>query len=155
MAASLRSILIGTKQLDYHRFHVLSLALGVFVITFVAYALELFTVSGGLVFIPFYAAIVGMIAGCWVGYARNGLLFAWLVTYTSLLGYHADHAFFGLSRRGFTEQFAYFVRLDGLVFLAVEGVVLGTLAFILGTLVRWGINSFQSIVAPMLAEKGN
>ena len=155
MASALRSILTGTKRSKYHRYLVLTLALGVFATTFAAYALGLFYVSGGIVFIPFYAAIVGMIAGCWVGYSRSGLLFAWVVTYTSLLGFHADHAFFGLSSRGFAEQLAYFVRLDGLIFLAVEGIVLGTLAFILGFLVRWGIDSFRSNVALTPDGKGN
>lgn len=152
MVSSLQSILIGTKQSDYPTSLVLALGLGVFVTTFAAYALELFFVSGGLVWIPLHAAIVGLIAGCWVGYSQNGLLFAWLVSYTSLLGYHADSAVSEFSE--FTEQLTYFVRLDGLVFLAVEGIVVGTVAFILGSIVRWGINSFRSdaTLAPMSRE---
>lgn len=155
MAHSLRSFLFGTKQSEHHRHLVFAIALGVFVTTFAAYALGLFYVSGGVVFIPFHAALVGMIAGCWVGYSRRGVLFAWVVTYTSLLGYHADHAFLGLSGRGFAEQLTYFVRLDGLVFLAVEGIILGTLAFVLGALVRWGLDSFRNTVAPKRADKGS
>lgn len=153
MTASLRSILVGTRQSAYHRYLVVALALGVFVTTSAAYALGIFSVSGGVVFVPFYAAVVGMVAGCWVGYSRNGLLFAWLVTYTSLLGYHADHAFFGLSGREFGDRLAYFVRPDGVTFLAVEGIVLGTLAFALGFAVRRGIDSFRSGAATTAAGK--
>lgn len=153
MTAPLRSILVGTKRSAYHRYLVLVLALGAFATTFAAYALGLFYVSGGVVFIPFYAAVVGMVAGCWIGYARRGLLFAWLVTYTSLLGYHADHAFFGLSGRAFGDQVAYFVRSDGLAFLAVEGLVLGTLAFVLGSVVRWGFDALRSGAATTAAGK--
>lgn len=153
MTASLRSILVGKKQSAYHRYLVVALALGVFVTSLAAYALGVFSVSGGVVFIPFFAAVVGMLAGCWVGYSRSGLLFAWLVTYTSLLGYHADHAFFGLSGREFGDQLAYFVRSDGLAFLAVEGLVLGTLAFVLGFTVRWGIDSLRTGAATTAAGK--
>lgn len=154
MVFSLRSICLGTNQSDYHYYLVFSLALGAFVINLAAYALGLFSVSGGVVFLPFHAAIVGMIAGFWIGYSRSGLLFAWVVTYTSLLGYHADHAFFGLSGRGFAEQLTYFVRLDGLVFLAVEGIALGTLAFILGSLVRGGIDLFRSELPSKITDRG-
>ena len=142
MSPSLRSSLLGTQQTSRHRYRVLGLALGVFVTSFVAYSLGIFSVSGGLVWIPMYAVIVGMIAGCWVGYSQSGLLSAWVVTYTSLLGYHADHAVSQLS--GFTEQFVYFVRPDGLVFLGVEAIVFGTVAFLLGSLMRWGIHLFRS-----------
>lgn len=152
MSPSLRSILLGTRQPEHHRFIVLGLALGVFVTTYAAYDLGIFSVSGGIVWIPFHAAIVGMIAGCWVGYSQIGLLFAWVVTYTSLLGYHADHAVSQLS--GFTEQLAYFVRPDGLVYFGVEAVVFGTLAFLLGSLVRWGIDSFRSGATPSPSNNG-
>jgi len=86
MATPLRSILIGTKKSEHQLSLKMGLALGVFVTTFAGYALGIFFVSGGIVWIPFHAAIVGMIVGSWVGFSRNGLLFAWVVTYTSLLG---------------------------------------------------------------------
>jgi hypothetical protein len=144
MNPALRTLLVGTTQSASRRSLVVAGAVGVFAATLAAYALELFAVSGGVVFIPSDAATVGVIAGVWIGYARRGLLAAWLVAYAALLGYHADHAFFGLSGRGFGDQFAYFVELEGLVFLAVEAVVLGTLAFIVGGLLRLGVTLFQS-----------
>lgn len=152
MSPPLRSILLGTRRPEHHRFIVLGLALGVFVTTYVAYALGIFSVSGGIIWIPFYAVIVGMIAGCWVGHSQRGLLFAWVVIYTSLLGYHADHAVSQLS--GFIEQLAYFLRPDGLVYLGVEAIVFGTLAFLMGSLVRWGIDSFRSEAVPSPSNNG-
>lgn len=50
-------------------------AVGLFEVTLVAYALGFVAVSGGVIWMPSYAALVGMIAGFWVGYARRGLLF--------------------------------------------------------------------------------
>lgn len=148
MASSLRSILIGTKQSEYRPYVVLALALGGFVTTFAAYALGIFSVSGGIVWVPFYAAVVGMVAACWVGYRREGLVFGWVVTYSSLLGWHAEWALYEISRRPLIERIASFVQPDGLAFLAVEGMVLGTLAFTLGALVRWAVNSFRSDATP-------
>lgn len=103
--------------------------------------------------IPFHAAIVGATAGCWIGYSRNGLSFGWLITYASLLGYRANRAFFGLSDRGILERVVYFVRPDGLAFLAVEGIVLGTLAFVLGVIVRSGTDTLRETVYPFGGDR--
>lgn len=143
MHLSPRSILLGRKASNRHPYSVLMVAVGVFVLTLVAYVVGFFTVSGGVIWIPLYAAVVGMIAGFWVGYARRGILFGWLVTYTALLGYHANSAFLGQPRQGLLEQFRYFTRIDGLVYLAVVALALGTLVFTLGSLMRWGIDSFN------------
>lgn len=136
MAAQISSVLLGSDLTRTRRHLYLVLAIVLFGAVFAGYAIGVFYVSGGLVWIPYYAAIVGMIAACWVGYYRDGLVIAMMVTYASLLGYHADHAFIGLSSRSFLERLAYFTRLDGLAFLGVEAVVLGTLAFTMGYLLR-------------------
>lgn len=143
MNAALRSLLVGPTRADRRRYVAVAVAVGVFATTLAAYALDVFAVSGGVVFIPFHAAVVGVSSGFWVGYTRRGLLFAWLVTDAALLGFHADHAFFGLSGRGFVEQLAYFLGLEGLAVLALEAVVLGTLAFTAGGLLRLGVDSLQ------------
>lgn len=147
MAAPLRSVLVGQRS-GRHRLLVVALAFGVFGTTLAAYVLGIFAVSGGVVWIPFHAAVVGTIAACWIGYSRSGLLFGWLVTVSALLGYHAEHAFFGLSEGGFLERLAYFVRPDALVVLTVEGIVLGTVAFAVGALLRWGIEPVRRHVTP-------
>lgn len=132
MHSQLLSVLLGSDLTRTRRFLYLGLAVGLFGTVFAGYAIGVFYASGGLVWIPYYAAVVGMIAACGIGYYRDGLVIAWMITYTSLLGYHADHAFIGLPSRSFVEQLAYFTRLDGLAFFGVEAVVLGTLAFTLG-----------------------
>lgn len=135
MARSIRSFLLGTSGVSRK----LVMGLAVFVGTFLAYAAGIFYVSGGIVFIPYYAAVVGMLVAMWVGYRHGGLVFGWLITYTSLLGYHADHAFLGISHRSIEHRIAYFFRPDGLLVLAIEGIVLGTLAFGLGYALRSGL----------------
>lgn len=136
MAPSIQSLLIGPDRPRTVRPRLALAALGLFAISFAAYALDVFFVSGGVVWIPFHGALIGVLAALAVGYLRGGLVFAWLVTYAAELGYHADHAFLGLPRRTFVEQFAYFLRPDGLVFIGVQAVVLGSIAFGVGALVR-------------------
>ena len=135
MTHSARSFLLDMTRV--HRS--LGMGLVVFVGTFLGYAAGFFYHSGGVVFIPYHAAVVGMLAALWVGYRRDGLVFGWVVTYMSLLGSHADHAFLGISHRSIEHRIAYFLRPDGLVALAVEGIILGTLAFGFGYLLRSGI----------------
>lgn len=85
-----------------------------FLTTFAAYAVGAFTVSGGIIWIPGDAALVGFIGAVLVGYDHSGVILAWLVTYATLLGYRADHAFMGLSSRTRIEQAAYFLQLESL-----------------------------------------
>lgn len=147
MFTSLRSILVGAKRSDAPLYLVGALALGGFVVTVTAYALGIFAVSGGVVWVPFHAAIVGICAGFVVGCVRYGLLSAWIVTYMPLLGYRADHAFFSLSGRSVSEQAAYFVGLEALAVLAVEAIALGTIAFTFGSLARIGADALRSNLA--------
>lgn len=147
MLPALQSIVLGTNESGPHPFPVLLLAAGVFVLTLTAYGLGVFTVSGGVIWVPFYAALVGMIAGFWVGYVRRGLLFGWLVTYTPLLGYHANNAFLGQSGEPFTQQLRYFIRIDALVYLAVIALIVGTVVFILGSMMERVITAFNQGLA--------
>lgn len=132
----------------------MGLAIGLFAASFGAYALGVFHVSGGVIWIPFHAAILGMLVACGVGLRGDGAAFAWLVTYASLLGYRADHAFLGLSSRSVPERLAYFAGLEGLVVLAIEGIVLGSIAFALGALVRWGFDSLRRATALTSSNEG-
>ena len=145
MVSPLRRLLVGPSP---GRRPYLVAPVALFVVTFVAYATEVFEVSGGLVFIPWDAAVVGVAAVVAVGYRRAGLVLAWLVAYAPLLGYRADHAFLGLPRRTFREQLAYFLRPDGLAFLGVEALVLETVAFIAGAFVNWGFKVLRDRTAP-------
>ena len=73
------------------------------------------------------------------GYARVGLVAAWLGAYPPLLGFNAHHAFVGLPSRTRAEQLAYFLELDGLAFYAVVALVFGTAAFAAGYVLRTGV----------------
>ena len=103
MPSTVSTILLGRPQAGHRPFALMSLAIGAFAMTFVGYALDVFYVSGGVVFIPYYAAVVGIVSTGAVGYSQNGVVFAWIVTYASLLGFHADHAFLGLSAQSFSQ----------------------------------------------------
>ncbi|WP_265110667.1 hypothetical protein [Halosolutus halophilus] len=138
MSLSFRHVLLGHNQSWYWRALWTTLAVVLGVITFVAYVLDVFTVAGGVVFIPGDAALVGIGAAAVVGYVRGGLLVAWLVSFTSLLGFRAYHAFPGLSYRTFPEQLAYFLDPEGLFVYTTEGIALGSIAFIIGSFVRRG-----------------
>jgi len=153
MAPSITTVLLGRNRTARHRYVLVALAVASFLATFAGYALGIFEVSGGIVLIPFYAAIIGMLAAGWVGYRRAGLAFGWLVTYASLLGWHADWALYAISRRPLVDRIAYFVRPDGLAILAVQALLLGTLAFALGFLVRWGSASIRSKTTPFVGDE--
>ncbi|WP_255151545.1 hypothetical protein [Halorarius halobius] len=119
----------------------LCLAVACFLGTFAAYAVGVFHIAGGVIFIPGEAALVGLVAATLVGLARGGAVPGWLLAAASLYGYRADHAFLGLSGRTLAEQTAYFLGVEGLVVLAVQGVVIGTLAVAVGALARAGMDA--------------
>lgn len=119
-----------------HVVFLLGVGIGLFGITFASYGLGFFYVSGGLVFIPFYGAVVGILGGIWAGFRQEGLVFAWVLTYFPLLGYLADHYLLGLSHRSIGYRVAAFLHPEGLAVMAVQALVLGTLAFVVGTIGR-------------------
>ncbi|MFC6798717.1 MULTISPECIES: hypothetical protein [unclassified Haladaptatus] len=139
MRPSLQSVLLGTNRTASYRMFWAALCSSLFLFTFAGYALGFFEVGGCLMIIPGDAALVGMAAAFGIGYSQNGLLFAWLGTFASLLGFTADHAFFGISRLSIREQLSVVFEWDGLAFFAIAGVVLGSLAFSVGILVRAGV----------------
>lgn len=102
---------------------------GVFVATALAYAVGLFSTTGGVVFLPADAAVVGILGAGLFGYRQSGLAFGWLAAYAPLLGAVADHYLLDLSTRPLAERIAAFLSPDGLAFLGVAAVVLGTLAW--------------------------
>jgi hypothetical protein len=143
LRAALRPILLGSEHGGNRRGLLIGLALGLFGVTFLAYELNVFFDSGGVVWIPFHAAIVGAIAAFWVGYSRNGLLFGWVLTYLSLLGWHAEWAT-EISARPLTERVAYVLRPDGLLALAIIGVGVAVVGFTAGALARRGIDTLRA-----------
>ena len=153
MNPSPRSIILGTNQREGSRLTLLALVLGGFVLTFGGYASGAFSISGGALLIPFYAAIVGVLAASWVGYTKSGLLFAWLVAYTPMLGFHVEDALFGAREQSVGERLTYLVQLDAFVVLGVEALIFGTVAFAVGYLLRGGSNLFRERSQPTPSGK--
>lgn len=140
----LRTLLLGAPENRFGRSLSVLAAVVLFVGTFAAYAVGVFAVSGCAVFVPGQATSVGALAAATVGYVRGGLAFGWLVAYAPLLGHEADHAFLELSSRSLADRFAYFVEPDGLAFLAVIALVVGTGAFVAGFAGRWAVDVARS-----------
>jgi hypothetical protein len=112
-------------------------------VTFVAYELDIFYHSGGVVFIPFHAAVVGVIAVFWAGYRRTGFLSGWVLASFSFLGWRVEWAT-DISPRPLVDRIAYVVRSDGLLVLAVFGVVVAVGGFTAGALARRGIDALRA-----------
>ncbi|NHN46408.1 hypothetical protein G9464_02175 [Halostella sp. JP-L12] len=140
LLSPLRTLLVGAPENRFGRALAVVAAVTLFAATFAAYAVGAFAVSGCVVFVPGHAALVGALAAAAIGYDHGGLAFGWLIAYAPLLGFHADHAFLGLSSRPAVDRLAYFTRLDGLAFLAVIALVIGTGAFVAGALARWAVD---------------
>lgn len=141
MAPSLRALLVGPATNRERWYLELLVAVPIFVLVFVAYAIGVFEVAGGVVFIPGDAALVGLVAAVVVGFLGRGLLLAWLVAYAAILGSSADHYFLGITHRPFIDRLVFFLGPDGLVAQALMALVIGTVAWLLGSLLRWAIGT--------------
>ncbi|OYR38104.1 MULTISPECIES: hypothetical protein [unclassified Halorubrum] len=127
-----RRVLLGSNRNGSPRRYRLLVPPLLFLAVFAAYAVGAFEVSGGVVFLAGDAAVVGVLAAAVLAYRRAGLALAWASVYGALLGYNADHYLLGLSGRPLGERVAALVGPDGLAFVGVEAVVLGTLAWVGG-----------------------
>jgi hypothetical protein len=141
--ATFRTILLGSKQGGSRQTLLIGLALGIFALTFLAYEVDIFYHSGGVIFIPFHAALVGVTAAFWAGYSRIGLLAGWVLTYLSFLGWRTEWAT-DISPRQLIERIAYVVQPDGLMALALIGVGVAVIGFTAGTLARKGTDMLRA-----------
>lgn len=137
---TLHAMLLGSARVGRRWKYLSGLALSLFGVTFLAYEFDIFYHSGGVIFIPFHATIVGGIAAFWAGYSRNGLVAGWGLTYLSLLGMQAEWAT-NISSRPLIDRVAYIVRPDGLLVLAIIGVIVAVVGFTAGALARKGIST--------------
>lgn len=137
------TILLGSGRRNRCWVFLTGVGLGLFGVTFVAYELDIFSQSGGVVFIPFHAAIVGGIAAFWTGYSRNGLVVGWGLTYLSFLGAQAEWAT-DISPRPLIDRIAFVVQPDGLLALAMIGTVVALIGFTAGALARKIVNTIQA-----------
>ncbi len=149
MGPAVRPVLLGQSRSPRSRYGALGISLVLFVTTFAAYAVGIFAVGGGVVFVPGHAALVGLLAAGWAGYCRRGLVIAWLLAYGPLFGYLADHYLLGLSGRPFAERVAALVDLDGLLVMGFEALVFGTIGFSMGAIAHWGIRRILDNSAPV------
>lgn len=133
MSPSLRTHLLRRPEIRTPPCPRLTVPLSCFLAVFAGYAVGVFTVPGGVVFLAWDAAVVGVVAAAALTYRRAGLAVAWVVVYAALLGYNADHYLLGLSGRSLGERIVAFLGIDGLVFVGVEAIVLGTLGWVVGT----------------------
>lgn len=143
LQGTLHTMFLGSARAGHRWEYLTGVALGLFGVTFVAYEFDIFYHSGGVVFIPFHAAIVGGIAAFWTGYSRTGLVAGWGLTSLSLLGMRAEWAT-DISPRPLIDRVAYIVQPDGLLVLAIIGVVVAVVGFTAGALARQGINTLPT-----------
>ena len=139
MTFQLRTLLFGKTHSTKRRYTPIVLAIILFTMTFLLYAFDVFELSGGLIFLAFHAAVMGMCGAIWVGYSQHGLVAAWTITYAALLGQSAN--FYFLSQppnQSLTDRAAEFIQPDGIVLLGIEALVLGTVAFFFGALCGFG-----------------
>ena len=137
MVPSLRAALLGTDPFQRRIDTLLALAVGV--LTALAYATELFELGGGVVFVPFHAALVGLVAAAGVGYRRGGFAFGWLVAYAPYLGLNVTWGFLWLSgTRTLVDRLAFVFDPTGLAFYALFAAVVGGVGYALGHLSSLG-----------------
>lgn len=143
MTSWLTAALVARGQSGYRPRQWGLLAVATFAISFVGYAVDVFVIPGGVVWIPGDAALVGVVAGIAVAYAGGGVLPTWLVTYASLLGYAAQRAHFGYSNTTLREELGYFFDLESLFVFALEGLVLALIGVVIGAVLRASIETVR------------
>jgi hypothetical protein len=147
-----RRVLLGSNRNGPPRRYRLLVPPLLFVGVFAAYAVGAFEVSGGVVFLAGDAAVVGVLAAAVLAYRRAGLALAWATAYGALLGYNADHYLLGLSGRSLGGRVAAFLGPDGLVFVGVQALALGTLAWIAGAAADRAVEAFRARIGAPPAE---
>ncbi|WP_256402456.1 hypothetical protein [Halorubrum salinum] len=130
--SSLRTLLLGPPRDRPRPDPRLAAPPACFALVFVAYAVGAFEIGGGVVFLAGHAAAVGVLAAAGLAVRRGGLIAAWATVYAALLGYSANHYLLGLPGRPLAERLVALFDLDGLVYLGVQALVLGTLAWVIG-----------------------
>ncbi|TKX81750.1 hypothetical protein [Halorubrum sp. SD626R] len=139
-----RRLLLGSNRDGSPRRYRLLVPPLLFLVSFAAYALGVFEVAGGVVFLAGQAALLGVVAAAALAYRRAGLALAWATVYGALLGSNADHYLLGLPGRPVGERVAALLGLDGLVFVGVEALALGTLAWVAGAVAVRGVEAFRA-----------
>jgi hypothetical protein len=141
MVPSTRDVLFGDR---FQRNLGLLGAVVLFVGTFVAYATDVFAVSGGIIVIPGDATLVGVVVAGLIGYDRGALLPAWLSLFGAYLGFSTEWAFLGLSpSHSLAGRLAFLFDPVGLTVYAIASVLLGSVAFGAGYLLSLGADRIR------------
>ncbi|MFC4359496.1 hypothetical protein ACFO0N_16255 [Halobium salinum] len=138
-----RAVLLGPVEDRFGRRLDALLAAAVGVLTFVAYVAGAFAVSGGVVFLPWHATLVGFVTAGLVGYRGGGLTFGWLAVLAPLYGFHADWALFGLSSRSLAGQVEYLFQPTAFVVFSLAALVVGTVGFAAGVALWRGLGAVR------------
>ncbi|RLM67701.1 hypothetical protein [Halorubrum sp. Atlit-26R] len=138
-----RRVLLGSDPNGSPRRHRLLVPPLLFLVSFAAYALGVFSVSGGVVFLAFDAAALGVLVTAGLAYRGAGMALAWASVYGALLGSNADHYLLGLPGRPLGERVGALLELDGLVFVGVEALALGTIAWVVGAVARRAVDELR------------
>lgn len=138
LRSTLHTFLLGSNQGRQHWVNLAGLGLGLFGVTFLAYELGIFFYSGGVVFVPIHATIVGGIAAFWTGYSHNGLVVGWALTYMSFLGMDAEGAT-DASARSLIDLVAAVVEPEGLIYLGILGLAVAVIGFTTGAMTETAI----------------
>ena len=134
---SARTLLLGPDRFQRRLDVLLAFALGV--LTALAYAAGVFELSGGVVLVPFHAALVGLVAAAGVGYRRGGILPGWLVAFTPHVGLNVTWAFLWLSSgRPLGDRLAFVFDPAGLTVAAVTAAVVAAFGYAWGRLFALG-----------------
>ena len=139
-----RRVLLGSEPDGPPRRHRLLVPPLLFLVSFAAYGVGVFAHAGGVVFLAVDAAALGLLATGVLAYRGAGVALAWGAVYGALLGSNADHYLLGLPGRPLGERVAALVELDGLVFVGVEALALGTIAWVVGTVGRLAVERVRA-----------
>ncbi|MFW5934243.1 MAG: hypothetical protein ACOCQL_00155 [Halolamina sp.] len=137
MSPTPRDLLLGDR---FQRNPDFLVAAVLFAGTFLAYAIGLFSVAGGIVVLPFDATVVGVVAAGLIGYGRGALLPAWLSVLAAYLGFHAEWGLLSLSGHSLPGKLAFLFDPVSLAVFAGASVLLGSVAFGTGFLLRVGVD---------------
>ena len=138
-----RRVLLGSDPNGSTRRYRLLAPPLLFLVSFAAYALGVFAHAGGVVFLAFDAAALGVLVTAGLAYRGAGMALAWASVYGALLGSNADHYLLGLPGRPLGERVGALLELDGLVFVGVEALALGTIAWVVGAVARRAVDELR------------
>lgn len=136
MTPSARSLVLGRSVSRRDRFVDAALVVLAGLVSFVAYALDVFTVSGGVVVVPGDATLLGIVVAALVGYRGTGLLLGWLAAFAPLFAFGAEWGLLGLSGHDLAGKLAFVFDPTSLVVYGVTAAIVGGVGYSTGSLFR-------------------